>query len=149
MDAEHEFVEQLRTATETYLHSVDEWEASYAKYYRLHVPGRVNSDIEEQQKRYDKAKREFERLLPQAIRLCRKYDLRNPWESIRHIELGPQVPQGGNRGSIGQGERRALRKCLEDLEELTAAPSKPVEFQPEPEPPRRTGVFGWLYEKLF
>ena len=37
MDAEHEFVEQLRTATETYLQSADEWEASYAKYYCLHV----------------------------------------------------------------------------------------------------------------
>ena len=60
MDAEHKFVEQLPTATETYLHSVDEWEASYAKYYRLHVPGRGNSAIEQQQKRYDKAKRKFD-----------------------------------------------------------------------------------------
>ena len=98
MDAEHEFVEQLRTATETYLHSVDEWEASYAKYYRLHVPGRVNSDIEEQQKRYDKAKREFERLLPQAIRLCRKYDLRNPWEIDPAYRTGASSSAGGKSG---------------------------------------------------
>ncbi len=150
MSADSQFVQQLRETTERYLRAVDAWESEYAKYYRLPVPGQVSPDLAGFHEIYLNTRKELQRLLPEATRLCRRFGFRDVWQSILRVELGAGTPQAGSgTGAIGRGERREIDKCLDQLEEAVAAPSSGLRTAGPAAPSRRRGLLGWIHEQLF
>ncbi len=150
MSADSTFVQQLREATDRYLRAVDAWESEYAKYYRLPVPGQVSPDLASFHEIYLNARKELQRLLPEAIRLCRRFGFRDVWQAILRVELGAGTPQsGGGGGAIGRGERREIEKCLDQLEEVVSPSSAHLKTAPPDSTTRRRGLLGWIQEQLF
>ena len=114
--SDREFVAGLRGAVERYLSAVDQWEAAYQKYYR--VPGyaaRINDDLEAQQRQYDERRRELERLLPRARRLCLRHQMHEPFSGLLRVSLGRYSPQERMDSAIGRNERSVVAKRLVEL----------------------------------
>lgn len=121
MQSDAAFVSELRTKVERYMRAVDSWETAYAKFYRLRTKHQVSSDLMDVQHEYVAARKELLEVLPRAVRLCRKFELRDPWAGLQRVELGDNAPQtAGGASAIGQGERTAVIKCLVDLEAAVA-----------------------------
>ncbi len=112
-----EFIRELRECVARYLQAVDDWEAEYQKYDRLARPQqRVSPDLAEAQARYVSARRELERYVPRARRLCAKFNLRDLWPGLLRIELGAHPPQTRNASAFGRSERIAIADCLANME---------------------------------
>jgi hypothetical protein len=134
-----EFVAQLRIAVQSYYAAVDAWETAYAKFYRLPDRNQVSSDLEGVHRDYIRTRKALLELIPQAKRLCLKYDLGDPWPGILRIDLGSQAPQVASGPAIGRGERNRIAECLDRIEEgewvssnVSASPPPPQ----MPDPPR-------------
>jgi hypothetical protein len=115
--SEYEFVIGLRAAVERYLAAVDRWEAAYQKYYRL--PGyaaKISDDLKPEHLAYREQKRELEKLVPRARRLCLKYELRDVFSQLARTTLGEYAPQERMDSAIGRNERSLVTQCLVDLE---------------------------------
>jgi len=121
-----QFVAALRLAVERYLAAVDRWEAAYQKYYRL--PG-YSPDLADEQREYRERRRELEALLPNARRLCLKYDLPQPFAPLVYVTLGEFAPQERTASSIGRSERNAVTKVLLDLEVACRGWAEPRESE--------------------
>jgi hypothetical protein len=141
---DHEFVAGLRAAIERYLTAVDRWEAAYQKYYRL--PGyaeKIRNDLEPEQREYGEQRRELERMLPRARRLCLKYRLRDPFSGLLRIDLGRYAPQHRVDSAIGRNERNEVTKCLVELSDASheweSAGSGEEPQAPAAEPERNRG----------
>jgi hypothetical protein len=90
-----QFVSELRSAVDGYLQSVDAWENTYQKQYRLLDPPRLSADLEPFQQDYIAARHRLERLVPQRRQLSRRHELPDPWAGLLHIRLGATTPQMG------------------------------------------------------
>ena len=121
---EVEFVRHMRLLTQQYLRSVDAWEAAYSKCFRLVVPDQISSDLAPQQREYERAHRELQRSVPQARRMCWRYGVRDPWDTVLRIRLGANSPQAGIASAIGKGERNLVAVCLAELEEAAWKPAE-------------------------
>ena len=142
--AESQFVEELRTATERYFHSIDEWENAYRKYYRVSTPNPVTRDIEPFHREFLEAKRNLEAYIPRARRLCLKYELSPPWAAVLRIDLGAYKPQQDRGSALSRGERNAVILCLAELNEAVHG----VSTKSAP-PARQAGFLRRLYELFF
>jgi hypothetical protein len=147
---DREFIAGLRQAAEEYIRAVDDWEAAYQKYYRLADPmGKVPSDMEEQQRAYDSARRRLSAMMPRARGLCYKYGLRDPWTGLLRSELGRFAPQERDASALSRAERTQVIECLIMLAERSAegAGASRDPFPPPP-PDRRSllrKVLDWFY----
>jgi hypothetical protein len=145
--SEAEFVDQLRHVTERYLQTVDAWEEAYARYYRLAGTSRISSDLEPLHVEYLRAKQDLHHCLGRARRLCMKYGIRDPWQSLPHIQLGASSPQSGLATAIGRGERNLIADCLG---ELTAAVRTPDKTPSDPDAPApQKSLLKHLFDFLF
>ncbi len=115
---EKEFVAILRAAVEGYLTAVDRWESAYQKYYRLPGYAAKSDDLAPEQCEYVECRRELERVLPRARRLCLKYQVRDSFTTLLRVTLGQHAPQQRLDSAIGRSERNA---AIEALLELTEA----------------------------
>jgi len=120
MRSDADLIEKMRASTAKYLDAIQAWESAYQKYYRVLAPG-VSSDLEPEQNAYNAARRELERLLPQARRLCLKYSVRDPWPALLHVRLGARTPQDGFVTAIGRAERTLISQTLDKLESAARA----------------------------
>lgn len=114
--SDREFIASLRTAIERYFSAVDQWETAYQKYYRM--PGyaaKVTGDLESEHREYVERRRELEKLMPRARRLCLKHRLREPFSGLLRIDLGRYAPQHRVDSAIGRNERNEVTKCLLEL----------------------------------
>jgi len=144
---EQQFVAQLRTAVERFLHAVDEWEREYRKHYRLLDPPRLSADLEPFQQAYLASRRQLEELIPRARHLSRRYDIPDPWAGMLHIRLGTRTPQSGVAPTIGQGERALIIRCLTDLEAASQlGESEVAANRPHPAP---RGILARIYDFFF
>jgi len=81
--SDQDFVDTLRAAVAAYLQAVDQWEATYNRYYRL--PGHahvVSSDMESEQREFETQRRVLGSLLPRAGQLCLQFGLARASESL-------------------------------------------------------------------
>ena len=114
--SDQEFVDILRAAVAAYLQAVDEWEATYNRYYRL--PGHahvVSSDMESEQREFDAQRLVLSSLLPRAGQLCLQFGLANPFPRLLRSSLGQYVPQQRVESAVSRNERNAVTTCLEQL----------------------------------
>jgi len=127
-----EFVDALRTSVENYLAAVDQWDAAYQKYYRL--PGFASriSDLAAEQQVYDARRRELERMLPRARRLCLKHAKREPFSGLLRISLGVYAPQERAASTIGRNERSVVTRCLVELHDACREWSPAETEAPQP-----------------
>ena len=135
-----EFVDALRTSVESYLAAVDQWDSAYQKYYRL--PGfasRISEDLATEQQIYDARRRELERMLPRARRLCLKQGMREPFSGLLRISLGVYAPQERADSTIGRNERSVVMRCLVELHDACRewSPADPEAPQAKPSLLRR------------
>ena len=142
-----EFVTLLRSATRTYLESVDTWESAYQRFYRLASPHQVSSDLEPEYHAYLAARKHLQECLPRARRLCRRHALRDPWAGILHIHLGARTPQAGRITAVGQGERALIAQSLIALEAATRMPREEAPAEQASAPPR--GIWGRIIDYFF
>ncbi len=136
-----EFVTSLVSRVERYFRSVDAWEAGYQKFYRLpSAHRRVPPDLEDAQREFTSARQSLEDAIPRARRLCRRFELRDPWPALLRIELGAHAPQAYLGSAVGRNERIAIRDCLRDLEFRCTEPEPDSNSNiPEEIPERRSG----------
>ncbi len=147
---EQQFVAQLRTAIERYLHAVDAWENAFRKHYRLLDTPRLAADLEPFQQAYLAARRQLEPLVPRARHLSRRYDIPDPWAGLLHIRLGAMAPQAGIAPAIGQGERSLIIRCLTDLEALSQPEFPKVSTDPNQlGRPGARGILGRILDFFF
>jgi len=142
-----DFVTLLRSATQSYLKSVDTWEAAYQRFYRLASPHQVSSDLEPEYHGYLAARKHLQECLPRARRLCRKHGVRDPWAGILHIRLGAGTPQSGRVTAVGQGERALIAQSLTALEAATRMPQEEAPEERVDPPPR--GIWGRIVDYFF
>jgi hypothetical protein len=146
--SDHAFVAALRAAVEAYLAAVDQWEGVYQKYYRVPVNGKISSDLEGEQHAYEQRRRELEKLVPRARRLCLKYRLREPFSGLLRVSLGQYAPQERMDSAIGRSERSAVTACLVELSEACQDWELAAIEAPEPKPnkaPFLRRVIGFFY----
>src|SRR5215831_19336909 len=110
---EAELIEQLRDCSQRYFQAVDAWETAHQKYYRLPTAGAPSPDLEPFHQEYLATRQRLQQCLPDAHRLCLKYNVRNPWNAILHIKLGSTAPQNGSASAIGRAERALVVQCLD------------------------------------
>src|ERR1022692_4610 len=106
----------LRAAVAAYLQAVDEWEATYNRYYRL--PGHahvVSSDMESEQREFEAQRLALSSLLPRAGQLCLKHGLANPFPRLLRSSLGQYAPQQRVESAVSRNERNSVTTCLEQL----------------------------------
>jgi hypothetical protein len=136
-----EFLTDLVSRVERYFRAVDTWETEYHKFYRL--PGshhRVPPDLEDAQREFASARQALEAAIPRARRLCRRFELRDPWPALLRIELGAHAPQAQAGSAVGRNERIAIRDCLRDLEFRCTEPEPDSTSDVQDElPERRSG----------
>ena len=142
--SEQEFVNLLRTAVTTYLRAVDEWEATYNRYYRL--PGHahvVSPDMASEQRELEERRRLLQSLLPRTAQLCRKYGLANPFPGLLRSSFGQYAPQQRIESAISRNERNAVTTCLEQLTDACGggptAKSRDAAFHMGPSSPPAAG----------
>jgi hypothetical protein len=145
--SEEQFLARLRDATQRFLESLDAWEAQYQKYYRVPSPssGSVSADLESLHQNYLDARKDLQKCVPRARRLCLKYGLREPWQAMLHIALGARTPQSGATSAIGKAERTLLAKCLADLEAASVTYAEPPTPAPVP-PPQPRGILQRVFD---
>jgi hypothetical protein len=114
--SDQDFVDILRAAVAAYLQAVDEWEATYNRYYRL--PGHahvVSSDMESEQREFEAQRLALSSLLPRAGQLCLKHGLANPFPRLLRSSLGQYAPQQRVESAVSRNERNSVTTCLEQL----------------------------------
>jgi hypothetical protein len=112
-----EFIRGLRKSVNDYLRAVDEWEASYNRFYRLRTAHRVvTPDLERAQSEYVRARSELTCRVPRARRVCTKFDVRDPLPGLMRVELGEHSPQVQQGSAVGRNERAAIAESLAELE---------------------------------
>ncbi len=149
MGSDADFVDQLRSATANYLDAIDAWETAYQKYYRVLAPG-VSSDLEPEHQAWLAARRQLERLLPNARRLCLKYSLRDPWPALLHVRLGARTPQDGFVTAIGRAERALISQCLDRLDSACRAQERAAsEYAPITPPPSQRNLIQRVFDFFF
>ena len=120
--SDREFIAALRQAAEEYIRAVDDWETAYRKYYRVVVPmGKIPTDMEEQQRAYDAARKRLAAMAPRARGLSYKHGLRDPWTGLLRSSLGQFAPQDRDTSAISRAERAQVIECLILLAEAHAA----------------------------
>jgi hypothetical protein len=139
---EIDFISALREAVDQYFRAVDAWETVYRKYYRLHDPsGKPSSDLEGQQRDYDKARAVLAAMVPRARGLCFKYGIREPWSGLMRSALGQSTPQDRYSSAVSRTERALAFETLILLAEKssggTMAPEEPPAEEPESRSPLR------------
>jgi Domain of unknown function (DUF4375) len=149
--SDQDFVDSLRAAVAAYLQAVDEWEATYNRYYRL--PGHahvVSSDMESEQREFEAQRLVLSSLLARAGQLCLKYGLANPFPRLLRSSLGQYVPQQRVESAVSRNERNAVTTCLEQLtDECRGCPpaARPMASAPEVRPsaaPVARRTRGWV-----
>jgi hypothetical protein len=145
--SEEQFLARLRDATQRFLESLDAWEAQYQKYYRVPSPSpnTVSADLESLHQNYLNARKDLQKCVPRARRLCLKYGLREPWQAMLYVALGARTPQTGATTAIGKAERTLLAKCMADLEAASGTYAEPPMPPPAP-PPRRQGILQRVFD---
>jgi hypothetical protein len=148
--SEEQFLARLRDATRRFLEALDAWEAQYQKYYRVPSPGAgsVSADLESLHQNYLDARKDLQKCVPRARRLCLKYGLREPWQAMLHIALGARTPQSGATSAIGKAERTLLAKCMSDLEAASRTYAEPPMPKAIPQP-RRRGILQGVLDYFF
>lgn len=133
--SDQEFAGILRASVAAYLQAVDQWEATYNRYYRL--PGQAHvtsSDMEFEQREFEAQHRILSSLLPRATQLCLKHGLANPFPGLLRSSLGQYAPQHRVESAISRNERNSVATCLEQLSNACqglGSPARPDASAPE------------------